>query len=138
MKEAINQETYERLLRWCEGSLSKADALQLEEEMHENQVLREKANELKQFYALGQAADFHFKPFLAGRVLHQLEQQTQSENPLQSLQFAFSRLALPAFAIMLLLLAITFVGEQSLSIDAVLGLADLNVEDLYSEYIISL
>ncbi|MEM6347605.1 MAG: hypothetical protein AAF927_27205 [Bacteroidota bacterium] len=138
MKETINQKTYERLLRWCEGSLNEAEVSQLEEEMRTNPILNQRAKELKQLYALGQSADFHFKPFLAGRVLHQLKQEAQTEHPLQSLQFAFSRLALPAFAIMLVLLAITFVGEQSLSMDAVLGLADLDVEDLYSQYIISL
>lgn len=137
MNKAINQETYERLLRWCEGKLSEAEIILLEEQMSKDQTLRAHAMELQEFMQLGQAADFHFKPFLAGRVLHQLS-EAQVENPLQSLQFAFSRLALPAFAVMLLLLAITFIGEQSLSMDAVLGISDLDVEDVYTQYLISL
>lgn len=138
MKQTINNETYERILRWCEGSLSEAEVQLLQDEMDQDDQLKQEALSLQQVYALGQEADFHFKPFLAGRVLHQLSDNQADDSISQSLQFAFQRLALPAFAIMLLLLAFTFIGEQSLSLEAVIGTADLGVEDVYSQYLISL
>lgn len=138
MKKAISPEIYELLLRWCEGELSETEAKELAEKMEADPALKSAAQDLAKLHELGKSADFRFQPFFVGRVMHQLEHGESQENPLQALQFAFQRLALPAFALMMVLLLLTFVGEQSLSIETIVGTADLDVEDVYSQYFYSL
>ncbi|MEL6593446.1 MAG: hypothetical protein AAFQ68_25325 [Bacteroidota bacterium] len=138
MKKAISPEIYELLLRWSEGELNEDQAKALTEKMEADHELKRAAQDLASLQELGKHAEFRFQPFFVGRVMHQIEQNDQQENPIQALQFAFQRLALPAFAVMIVLLVLTFIGEQSLSLEAIVGTSNLDVEDVYSQYFFSL
>jgi anti-sigma factor RsiW len=125
---------YPLLLRSLEETLSPAEARQLTQALAESAELRQEETRLQKTRELLKAQDFRFAPFFAAKVLRNLHPDQVRENDrLHDFLFAFRRVSLPALALMLALLVGTYLSEQTLSLDALTGVADLTVDDLVTE-----
>jgi hypothetical protein len=139
MKKKNHTEMLELLLRSQQETLPPQEAERLAKALAKNPELQTTAKNLAQLHDLKGEEAFAFKPFFTGRVMHRIEQLAEQKPEFASaLQFAFRRLALPAFAIMLGLVVITLVSEQSLSLEAITGFSEISVDDLWTEYVLSL
>ena len=126
--------SYPLLLRSLDETLSPVEARQLAQALAESADLRQEEARLRKVRNLLKAQDFRFAPFFAAKVLRNLHPDQLRENDwLHDFLFAFRRVSLPALALMLALLVGTYLSEQTLTIDALTGVADLTVDDLVTE-----
>lgn len=134
----MDDKLHELLLKSLDSPLSPNEELLLKKGLEDYEELQN----LKQTYLkqreLISSQEFRFKPFLATRVIAQIEKQKQELGEwIPGLSFAFQRLALPVFAIVLIMLITTIATEQQISIDTILGVSDLSIDDLMNELIVS-
>ena len=139
MKSSQKTEMLELLLKSRQTQLSPEEANRLQKALDEREDLRIAKENLEMLDQIKGEKDLAFRPFFSGRVMHRINQLNE-QNPdfVSSLIFAFKRLALPAFAIMLALVVMTLVNEQSLSLESITGLSEISVDDLWTEYVLSL
>lgn len=73
-----------------------------------------------------------FKPFFATRVMHRIKRQAgESEEFIGSLMWGFRRVAVAGAAAILLLLANNVFLEKNRSVESMLGLPQLTIEDTW-------
>lgn len=129
---------YHLLLRSLDESLSKQEQSQLETALSQSAELRAEKKQLLEVRALleRQETAYQFKPFFAGRVIEKIRLeknpsiQTSNIDFLTALVLSFQRLAVPSFTLICLLLAYTYFTTDTLTLQAVMGISDVALEDL--------
>ncbi|MEO1450597.1 MAG: hypothetical protein AAFV07_13795, partial [Bacteroidota bacterium] len=100
--------------------------------------LRDARDQLMKIRATMGQQDFRFNPFFATRVMARIEQlKAPAESLVESLEAAFLRVSLPAFAMVLALLAFIFFSETSLSVEALTGTESVEFSDVFDYAIAS-
>ena len=130
---------YTLLLRSLDESLSPEEEQQLAEALEKFPDLQKEKTELEEMRRMLQGQELRFSPFFASRLMNRLQSRGQKvrESWLTQMSFAFHRVSIPAFAVAGLLLLTTFLVEQSLSLDVLIGTSELTVDDMMTGVISS-
>lgn len=125
-KKAMSKETY--LAKIARGELTPEEQIQWEALLAKHPEWKEEAALLKRFVETEHQIEPQFAPFFVGRVMSALE--NPKENIPGYLPVAFRWVATPALA--MILGGIFYIGymEGSVSLEILMGLEDLNVNDL--------
>ncbi|OWY20657.1 hypothetical protein C7N43_00205 [Sphingobacteriales bacterium UPWRP_1] len=139
----IPPELYNLLLRSLDAELSPHEAQQLQTALENNEALRIQQQQMLQMRALLAGQQYHFNPGFEDRVMDAINQLQTEGNSRQvdfgtALTLTFRRIALSGVAAILVLLFITYLNYQSLSLNAITGIENLNPEDVELYYIVDL
>ena len=133
----IAEHLHNLLLKSLDAELSPEESLKLESALAESEELRTLKEEYLQQKALISNQEFRLRPFLATRVMAGLEKLQETKEWIPGLSFAFKRLALPVFALILLVLTTAIVVEQQITVDTFLGVSVLSIDELMNDFIVS-
>ena len=123
------------LIRSFDDELSAQEQARLAGALAASAELRAEKARLEVLRAtLGEQA-YAFRPFFATRLMARL--QRERETWATSLPFAFRRIALPALALVVLLLLTVAYTEQSLSLEVLTGVSGLAVDDPLTQLLVS-
>jgi anti-sigma factor RsiW len=114
--------------------LSAAEQQQLSQWLQADEALQAEAQKLHRLHTVMAEAALPFRPFFATRVMSRLE-KLQEATLQQGIVFAFKRFALPVLAAAVILLLVALTGSNTFSIDALLGVEQLQPAYL-SEFIL--
>ena len=136
----IDENLHELLLKSLDSPLSEAEKERLEQALNESEELSQLREIYLQQRALISNQKFRLKPFMATRVLAKLDKQSQESTQewAPGLSLAFKRIALPVFGIVVITLVTTLISEQQLTLDAILGISELSIDDLVNDLIVSI
>lgn len=118
----------ELIAKAVRGELSPEEAQQWEAICAKEPELAERALVLQNMIEREANLETGFKPFFAGRVMQKLQQK--KENIPTYLPVAFRWIATPVMALIIGGLIYIGISEGSVSYEAILGLEDLQVDDL--------
>lgn len=104
--------------------LSAAEQQQLNQWLQTDEALQAEAQKLQRLHTVMGEAALPFRPFFATRVMGRLEKRREATLQ-QGIVFAFKRFALPVLAAAVILLLIALTGSNTFSIDALLGVEQL-------------
>ncbi len=136
----INEtQAYELLLRSLDVSLDPAAQALLDEALAGSASLRRKREQLLAFREMAARQHYQFRPFFAARVMNRLAERGYGRiMGVPILPAAFRRVAIPALALILLLLMGVYLMDGSLSLDAVIGTYGLSLADIEENYWVNL
>lgn len=138
----IPPELYNLLLRSLDEQLPPQEAQHLQTALQENEELRTQQQQLLQMRALLAGQQYHFTTGFEDRVMEAINHlQTEGGRQVDfgtALSLAFRRIALSGVAAILVLLFITYLNHQSLSLNAITGIENLNPEDVELYYTVDL
>jgi anti-sigma factor RsiW len=123
------------LLRSFDEALSAEAQAMLDTALAASPELRAEKARLEALREALAGQEYAFRPFFATRLMARL--QRERETWASSLPFAFRRIALPALALVLLLLLTVVYTEQSLSFEALTGVSTLAVDDPMTQLFVS-
>lgn len=132
-------QAYELLLRSLDSALNPEEEQLLETALQQSAELREQRESLLAFRAISSKQTLRFKPFFTGRLMSRIQAERVDSIwgiPIRSATFL--RVAIPAVAVVCLLLAGVYLTEGALSIEAMTGLSDLSVSDIEENYWVNL
>lgn len=115
------------LLKALADELNPSEKEDLELELARNADLRQEWKQLRETQELLGAQAFRLEPFLAGRVMQRIKNE-EAILPEFGLQKAFKALVLPVFALVMGLVIFTYVQEDQLTLEALSGTTELQVE----------
>ena len=131
------QHLHNLLHRSLHENLSKQEEQMLQEGLEQDRELRAEKKNLLAFQELLAGQDFRFKPFFSGRVMQEIDVSRQPKGLLSSINYAFMRISLPTM-IAIFIWILTFWGaEGSLSVDGVLGFAELSYDEIVNEFLVN-
>ncbi|QQS30645.1 MAG: hypothetical protein IPM47_06860 [Sphingobacteriales bacterium] len=137
-----NDKLYHLLLRSLEEDLTLEEQQILNTALQEHEALKKEQQRLISNRNLLAGQVFEFSDGFEDRVMTavgQIEAAKGKARPFDSsLAVAFRRVAVSGVAAILLLLALTYYHHQSLSVNALTGLSNLEAEDLNLYYSIEL
>ncbi|HAS41890.1 MAG TPA: hypothetical protein DCS93_15525 [Microscillaceae bacterium] len=126
------QGAYELLLASFDRELTEAETAMLEQGLADFAELRAEKADLEKLRTLVGEQTHAFKPFFAGRVMHKIEnlQQRSKEKGLTGWMVRiFPKVAVSGLAVIILLMASTYLVEGSFSLDTLLGISEVAAED---------
>lgn len=131
---AIPPELYQLLLKSFDVELQPHEAQQLQAALQEYEELRTQQQQVLQMRTLLAGQEYQFTSGFEDRVMDAITRAAAPKsievNFGDALFIAFRRVALSGVAAILLLLAITYFNQQSLSLTAITGINTLNTEDV--------
>jgi hypothetical protein len=129
----MNEEMLNLLIRSFDENLSEVERTSLDKALAGSPELREEKKQLFEMrQMIGETAERKFKPFFSSRVMHRIEEsQTEQENFFDSLVWAFRLFAMAGAAAIVLFFALNSKLANDLSIDSILGLPQLSIEDTW-------
>lgn len=104
--------------------LSAEEQQQLNQWLQTDEALQPEAQKLYKLHTVIAEAALPFRPFFVTRVMSRLKNLQQATLQ-QGIVFAFKRFALPVLAAAVILLLIALAGNNTFSIDALLGVEQL-------------
>ncbi len=129
----MNERLLELLYRSFDDELTKEEQRELVEALSFWPELREekkRITEMRQMIA--SEAVRSFKPFFSNRVMRRLKEKTTTgEDFFESLLWAFRRIALAGALALLLLIANNVLTERSASLNSLLRMPQLSLEDVW-------
>ncbi|OJJ20787.1 hypothetical protein BKI52_09390 [marine bacterium AO1-C] len=126
------QNAYELLLASFDRELTSDEQASLEQGLADFAELRAEKTDLENLRTLVGDQSYAFKPFFSGRVMHKIEnlKQRSREKGLSSWMVRiFPKVAASGLAIIVLLMASTYLMEGSFSLDTLLGISEVAAED---------
>lgn len=125
------QRAYALLLASFDRELTSKEQATLDQGLTDFTELQTEKNDLEQLRAMVGEQTYAFKPFFAGRVMHKIERlQHSREKGLSGWMVRiFPKVAMSGLAIIILLLASTYLIEGSFSLDTLLGISEVATED---------
>lgn len=129
----MNEQMLNLLIRSFDENLSEVERTSLDKALAGSPELREEKKQLSQMrQMIGETAERKFKPFFSGRVMWRIEEsQTEQEDFFGSLVWAFRVFAMVGTAAIVLFFALNSKLATDLSIDSILGLPQLSIEDTW-------
>lgn len=127
----MNKRTIDLLYRSLDTDLSKEEQKELSEALSSSLELREEQKRIEEMRrAIAENVERSFNPFFSARVMRQIKAKSdEQEDFWGAFVWAFRRVALAsALAILLLIVSNFFVGD-SFSLDKMLGMPQLTLED---------
>lgn len=128
----MNKRIVELLYRSFDSKLTEAEQSELARALAESPELRREKvqiEETREF--LRDGAERSFRPFFSARVLNRIKSERRQADFGASLLWAFRRVALAGAFALLLLIANNIFQSSSVSVDALLGLPQLTIEDTW-------
>ncbi|MFQ6114042.1 MAG: hypothetical protein ACE5NG_08115 [bacterium] len=129
----MNERILELLYRSFGETLSKEEQAELEEALVASNELQEEKrciSDMRQIIA--DSAERKFKPFFSTRVMRRIKAEAiEQEDFWRDLVWAFRRLALAGAIAIILLLANSVLLQKNNSLDSVLGMPQLTLEDTW-------
>lgn len=136
MKE---NQAYELLLRSMDTRLEPEEQLLLEQALAQSESLRTEQEKLRTMRELTGSQTYRFKPFFAGRVMNRLLEQAYGRvMGVPILPSVFKQIAIPALALVVILLMGVYFMDGSLTIDSVVGTSGLSLSDIEENYWVNL
>lgn len=128
----MNERLLDLLYRSFDDDLTKEEQMELSKALSLSPQLREEKKRITEIRQMIQhEAVRSFKPFFSVRVMLRLRKKTLGqEDFFRALVWAFRRVALAGVVAILLLIANSIWVEKSRSLDTVLGLPQLSLEDV--------
>ncbi len=125
------QRAYALLLASFDRKLTSKEQATLDQGLTDFTGLQAEKTDLEQLRAMVGEQTYAFKPFFAGRVMHKIEHlQHSREKGLSGWMVRiFPKVAMSGLAIIILLLASTYLIEGSFSLDTLLGISEVATED---------
>ena len=129
----MNEEMLNLLIRSFDENLSEVERTRLDKALAGSPELREEKKQLSEMrQMIGETAERKFKPFFAARLMRRIEEsQTEQEDFFGSLVWAFRVFAMVGTAAIVLFFALNSKLANDLSIDSILGLPQLSIEDTW-------
>ncbi len=129
----MNEEMLNLLIRSFDENLSEVERTSLDKALAGSPELREEKKQLSDMrQMIGETAERKFKPFFSARVMRRIEEsQSGQEDFFGSLVWAFRVFAMVGAAAILLFFALNSKLANDLSIDSILGLPQLSIEDTW-------
>lgn len=130
----MSNTNYNLLKKSFDEDLSDEEKRILSEALQNSNELRKQKDELVKIRSLLSDQDYSFGASFTDSVMSQINasEQPESDNPIM---FAFNRIALPGLAAAIILLLITILGNNSSTLDAILGIESLQPQYL-SEFLL--
>ena len=127
----MNERIVHLLNRSFDDQLTEQEQSALTKALSQSSELREEKRRIEDVRkAVAENAERSFKPFFAARVMRRIEGQEQSsEDFVGALAWAFRRFALGGTIAILLLIAQNLILQGNRSLDAMLDLPQLTLED---------
>lgn len=131
----MDQKVLELLYRSFDGQLTPAEQERLDEALRHSQPLREEKEKIAAMrQAVSGSAAQSFQPFFAERVVQRIQaerkpQAESGEDFFGSLAWSFRRIALAGTIAVLLLLAGSVIQRGEISLNSVLAMPQLTIED---------
>lgn len=131
----MDQKVLELLYRSFDAQLTPAEQQQLDEALARSQPLREEKEKIAAMrQAVAGSAVQSFEPFFAERVMQRIQGRGKSmaaagEEFMSSLVWSFRRIALAGVIALLLLLAGNIIQKGDISLNSVLAMPQLTIED---------
>lgn len=131
----MDQKVLELLYRSFDGQLTQAEQERLDEALRHSQALREEKEKIAAMrQAVSGSAAQTFQPFFAERVMQRIQGKRKSmaavgEDFMSSLAWSFRRIAIAGVIAVLLLLAGSFIQKGEISLNAMLAMPQLTIED---------
>lgn len=120
----------ELLYRAFDAELSEQEQVELENALASSpDLLEEKKRVMEMRQLIGEQSAQTFKPFFAARVMRRIRET--HDDFLISLMWAFKRIAVAGAVATVLLIANNIFIEKNQSLDAILGMPQLTLEDTY-------
>jgi hypothetical protein len=136
MKDA---QAYELLLRSLDEPLKPEEQVLLDAALLRSEDLRKEQAQLLTFRRLAASQHYQFRPFFAGRVMNRIMEQAYGRvMGIPILPSVFKRVAIPALAVIVVLLMGVYFMDGSLSVDAVIGTNGLSLSDIEENYWVNL
>jgi len=129
----MNEEMLNLLIRSFDENLSEVERTSLDKALAGSPELREEKKQLSEMrQMIGETAERKFKPFFSARVMRHIEaSQSEQEDFFGSLVWAFRVFAMVGTAAIVLFFALNSKLANDLSIDSILGLPQLSIEDTW-------
>ncbi len=129
----MNEEMLNLLIRSFDENLSEVERTSLDKALAGSPELREEKKQLSEMrQMIGETAERKFKPFFSARVMWHIEEsQSEQEDFFGSLVWAFRVFAMVGTAAIVLFFALNSKLANDLSIDSILGLPQLSIEDTW-------
>ena len=129
----MNEEMLNLLIRSFDENLSEVERTSLDKALAGSPELRQEKKQLSDMrQMIGETAERKFKPFFSARVMRRIEEsQSEQEDFFGSLVWAFRVFAMVGTAAILLFFALNSKLANDLSIDSILGLPQLSIEDTW-------
>lgn len=129
----MNERILDLLYRSFDDELTKEEQRELAEALSSSLELREEKKRITEMrQRIADEAIRSFKPFFSARVLQRLKEETVAgEDFFESIVWAFRRIALAGAAALLLLIATNVLTERTVSLDSLLGMPQLTLEDTW-------
>ena len=129
----MNEEMLNLLIRSFDENLSEVERTSLDKALAGSPELREEKKQLSEMrQMIGETAERKFKPFFSARVMRHIEDsQSEQEDFFGSLVWAFRVFAMVGTAAIVLFFALNSKLANDLSIDSILGLPQLSIEDTW-------
>ena len=129
----MSEEMVNLLIRSFDENLSEGERAKLNQALTESAKLRDEKKRLSEMRLLvSETAERKFKPFFSTRVLRRInESQTEQEDFFGSLVWAFRVFAMVGATAIVLFFALNSKLATDLSIDSILGLPQLSIEDTW-------
>ena len=136
----INEtQAYKLLLRSLDVSLNPTEQARLDEALARSASLRKEQEHLLAFREMAASQHYRFRPFFTARVMNRLAEAGYGRvMGVPILPAAFKRIAIPALAVIVLLLMGVYFMDGSLSVDAVTGTSGLSLSDIEEIYWVNL
>lgn len=131
----MDPKVLELLYRSFDGQLTPAEEQRLEEALRHSQSLREEKEKIAAMrQAISGSAAQSFQPFFAEKVMQRIQaerkpQTEAGEDFFGSLAWSFRRIALAGAIAVLLLLAGNVIQKGDISLNSVLAMPQLTIED---------
>jgi hypothetical protein len=128
----MNDELLDLLYRSFDSNLSKEDQARLGDGLSRDAELREEKKRLEQMRSMVlENADRSFKPFFSARVMRKIKDEAPQSDFFESLVWIFRRVAIVGGLALVLLLATNLLVGRGLSLDSLLGMPQISMEDSY-------
>ena len=129
----MNEEMQNLLIRSFDENLSEVERTSLDKALAGSPELREEKKQFSEMrQMIGETAERKFKPFFSARVMRRIEEsQAEQEDFFGSLVWAFRVFAMVGTAAIVLFFALNSNLANDLSIDSILGLPQLSIEDTW-------
>ncbi|MCG8604095.1 hypothetical protein MJD09_03730 [bacterium] len=128
----MNEELLELLYRSFDSNLSKEDQALLSAGLSRDPELREEKKRVEQMRSMvSENAERSFKPFFSARVMRKIKDKAPQSDFFESLVWIFRRVAVVGGMALILLLATNLLVGRDFSVDSLLGIPQISLEDSY-------
>ena len=129
----MNNKILELLYRSFDAMLSKEEKTLLSQALSSSPELREEKKRIEQTRRIvSEDAERSFRPFFSARVMQQINKERLTQDDFfESLVWIFRRIALAGGLAVILLFANNLLSERKLSLDSLMGMPQITLEDSF-------